>query len=160
MDTNQNCDYKIIEEYRNWLSEMLKEYEWEWFVSLNVPKGSTENTRKKLNKWTRNLSIKNHIRIGYMGFVIYSKITGNHIHLLILGKNKFGQTLLDMDQNQWEIEWKKLTHRDCYIEPVYSDGVFEYITNPKNTPPNHFEMVNPYGIKLLKKHRRLNSYQM
>lgn len=153
MDTNRNCEYKKIVEYRNCLSGMMNGYEWEWFVSLNVPEGSIENTEQLLKKWRQTLSINSHIRICYMGVVINSRITGNHIHLLMFGKNKNGQTLLDMDENQWETEWEKLTHRNCHIEIVRNDGVIDYITSPKNTPPNHFEMVNPYGIKLLKKHR-------
>lgn len=157
MNTNQNCEYEKIVNYRNGLSDWMKEYKWEWFCTFNNPNGTSENTDKVLKKWTYTVCIKYNIQICYVGHIINSKITGDHIHLLMSGKNKDGKTLLDMDKSQWEDEWERITHRCSNIQPVYDDGVFVYLNGLKNTPVNHSEMVVPYNTKLLKKYRKISS---
>jgi len=156
MNINENCEYEKIVKYRNGLSDWMNEYKWEWFVSLNIPYSNIENGEILLKKWRCNLCVRNNIQIGYMGHIITSKITGDHIHLLMSGKNQHGKTLLDMDYREWEKEWGKITHRNCDIKLVRDDGIIDYMNNEKNTPLNHSEMVVPYNIKLLKKYRKLN----
>mgnify|MGYP001431319654 CR=1 FL=1 len=156
MDTNENCEYEKIKNYRNCLSDWMNDYNWEWFISLNLPNGNIENTENLLKKWRCKMCSENHIQICYVGHIINSKITGHHVHLLMSGKNKDRKTLLDMDKYQWKKEWGKITHRNCDIQFIKDDGVIDYMNKGKNTPHNYSEMVNPYNIKLLKKYRKLN----
>lgn len=154
MNTNQKYGYEKIIEYRDCLSSFMSGYDWDWFVSLNLPTSSIEDTEKYLKQWRCKCSTKYHIQISYIGIIITSQYTGNHIHLLMFGRNKDGKTLLDMDEREWEREWNDITHKGSYIERVRDDGVFEYMVEDKNTPINHFELLTPYNTKLLNKHRK------
>lgn len=152
---NENCDYESVLRYRDCLLNMFNEHDWEWFISFNSPTDKIDEIEKKLKKWRCNMCKTDHIQICYVGNIISSKITGNHIHLLMFGRNKDGQTLLDMDETQWERGWKDITHKDCKIVPVRDEGVLDYMTKEKNTPHNHFDMIIPYNGYLLNKYRKL-----
>ena len=154
MNTNQKCEYEKIIEYRECLTSFMSRYDWEWFISLNLPTSSIEDTEKYLKQWRCKCCIKYHIQVCYMGNIIPSKYRGNHLHLLMSGRNKDGKTLLDMDEREWEREWNKITHKGSYIERVRDDWIYDYINGQKNTPVNHFEMVIPYNKNLLKKYRK------
>jgi len=157
----QKCYEKNIQ-IRKDIFSWFQEYEFEWFVTMRIktssPGNTIENSERLLKLWKRNLCKNNHIQICYLGVIVVSWMEGFHIHLLMSGKNKYGQTLKDMDREEWEREWFKLAKKDCHIEDIYNnDGVMRYITLPKNTPSNRFELVYPSNKGLLKKCRRDNA---
>lgn len=160
MNTNKECEHKKIKKYRDYISIFLQDwyYDWEWYVSHNTPTSSIVDTEKYLKLWGRKCSKKYKIQICYQGIFVHSKYTGNHVHLLMLGKNKEGSTLFDMNEHSWEREWNDLTHKDSLILPIKEEkreNGFNYISGYKNTPINHFDIVDPYNIKLLKKTQKI-----
>lgn len=96
------------------------------------------------------MGIKDHILIAYMG--VFNTVPQPHIHLLLCGKrNRFGQTLLDLNHKDWEKEWSRLTKSTAVIEPIYDrDQVASYIAN-KNLPWNRSELIQPYNKRVLEK---------
>jgi len=156
MSIRENCEYEKIIKYRQGLYDWMNEYDWEWFITMTLPDDNYENTEKYLKVWRQNLCISNHIRICYLGIIIMSQFTGNHLHLLMFGRNKDEDTLVDMDKSEWENEWSRITGRDCHIELVRDNGVIDYMTLPKNTPYNHFQFVNPYNGDFLEKYKKFN----
>lgn len=156
MNTNPNCEYEKIVKYRNSLYDWFNQYQWKWFVSLNIPYSGIDSTERYLKKWRQTISTNNKIQICYMGVVVSSKIQGNHIHLLMNDSNKDSHILQIPDNKK---VWNDISHRTCDIQLVRDDGVIDYIVN-KNTPHGHFQLVNPYNKKLLEKYRKFNSLQI
>lgn len=143
--------------------EFLLKYKWEWFCSLNLPSGcDCPMAESKLKAWRIKMGIKDHILIAYMGG--FNTINNPHIHLLLWGKrNKFGQSLLNLDPKDWEYEWSQLNkYKDVQngsrlipctakIEPIYErGGVASYIAT-KNLPWDKSELIQPYNKRLLDK---------
>ena len=156
-DSKKDDKLKFIIEYRKQLYNFSNQYDYDWFCSLNLPNYKVEDAEKFLKIWRCNLSVKDHIRIAYLGVIVTSQFTGPHIHLLMFGKNNRGETLLDRDKKNWQNEWARITGRDAVIEDYYRDSFFvRYISGPKNTPINHFEPVIPYNDEFLKKYRKNN----
>ena len=139
--------------YRDHLNNFYNRYYYDWFVSLNLPDYNVENSEKFLKTWRCNMTTRDKIQISYLGVIVTSNYTGPHIHLLMFGRNKDGETLLDRNERAWEKEWSKITKCGSYIEPVNDNGVVDYVTRITNTPINHFELVRPYNKKLLTKYK-------
>jgi len=150
MNTN-NEQYEYMMKYRDQLCNFYSQYYYDWFVTLNLQNYNVEDSEKYLKIWRCNLTKKDHIQISYVGVIVLSKFTGSHIHLLVFGRNKDSETLLDRDERTWEKEWSRITHCDSFIEPVNDNGVVEYITRITNTPTDHFELIRPYNKDLLDK---------
>jgi len=96
---------------------------------------------------------QNHILIAYMG--AYNTVPQPHIHLLLSSKrNRFGQTLLDLNPKGWEAAWSGLTKCQAVIQPLYliydRDQVASYIAK-KNLPWERSELIQPYNKRLLEK---------
>lgn len=155
---------KTMTEYRNQMHIFYNQNDFEWFCSLNLYNDDVELAETFLKVWKRNMSTRDHIRIAYVGNIITSKFTGPHIHLLMFGRNKDGETLLDRNEKEWEREWADVTKlygpikKSCgsFIEKVETNFVVRYITIATNTPINHFEPVIPYNEQFLKKYRKNN----
>lgn len=129
----------------------LLRYNWEWFCSLPLQPGSDyDMAESKLKAWRINMGIKDSILIAYMGG--FNTINNPHIHLLLWSKrNRFGQTLLNLDPRDWEAEWSRLTKSTAVIEPIYErEGVASYIAK-KNLPWGKSELIRPYNRRLLGK---------
>jgi len=142
--------YQRVEELGDANQEFLLRYNWEWFCSLNLQSGSDyPMAESKLKAWRSIMGTKDHILIAYMG--VYNTIPQPHIHLLLWGKrNRFGQTLLDLNPKGWEAAWSDLTKSQAVIEPIYErEGVANYIAN-KNLPWDKSELIQPYNKRLLK----------
>ena len=148
--------FQNILKYRETLSNWLKTYKFEWFVTMNLPNSNVEDTEKYLKLWRQKLCTLNHIRICYMGIVVKSQYVGNHAHILLFGRNKHNQTLFDMNKVDWQNEWSRLTKRKCYIENVNDNGVTEYVCSSKNTPYNCFELLQPYNKIFLNEYNKQN----
>ena len=99
------------------------------------------------------MGIKDRMLIAYMG--VSNTVPQPHIHLLLWGKrNRFGQTLLDLNPKSWEAAWSGLTKCQAVIQPLYliydRDQVASYIAN-KNLPRDKSELIQPYNKRLLVK---------
>jgi len=143
--------YQRVKKLKQANQEFLLRYNWEWFCSLNLQSGSDyPMAESKLKDWRIKMCIKDHILIAYMGG--FNTINNPHIHLLLWGKrNRFGQTLLDLNPKGWEAAWSGLTKCQAVIEPIYErEGVASYIAN-KNLPWDKSELIQPYNKRLLKK---------
>lgn len=182
---NKDNEYqsKLIDSYRHQLSEYFKQYNYHWFVTLNLHQYDVEDCERFLKIWTRNMCVQHHIRISYIGVIVTSLYKGNHVHLLMMGKNQYGETLLDRDKSLWEREWDYIiTHRPSprytnkqlkerriawnkrWTKPYHSkiklaltEPVAGYISCYRNTPINYsesFELLTPYNKKLLEKYEK------
>lgn len=145
-------DYKKISEYRNAICNDLQTNNFEWFCTLNLANYNRENVDKLLIEWARMMSKKDHIQIAYKGIMVFNSATGPHVHLLMLGRNRSGHTLLNRNEDDWKRAWNKLTKHNVLIEKVYDlEGAAGYMSRSGNTPKDLFELVTPYNTKLLKK---------
>lgn len=148
-----------IEKLRQGIKEMFNPYSYQWFISLGLPETS-KFIEKYLKEWRISFCEKENIQICYCGVHVFSQDKGNHIHLLVNGKNRFGKTLLDYDlQNELEHKrlgkiWSQISHKSCCIEEVKDiEGIIDYFYLPRNTPINHFDVVPIYNIKLMEKYK-------
>ena len=182
---NTNIEYqsKRIDNYRHQLSEYFQQYDFQWFVTLNLHRYDVEDCEVLLKDWNRKMYLQDHIQTSYVGVIVCSPYKGNHVHLLMVGKNRYDETLFDRDKSMWEREWDYIvTHRNsnrltknqleekrikwnnrwvkpCHslIEPVTTESVTGYTSCFKNTPVNNsesFELVIPPNKKLLNKFRK------
>lgn len=149
MNTN-NEPYRYMMKYRDQLCDFYNQHYYDWFVTLSLPNYNVEDSEKYLKIWRYNLQKKHHIQISYVGVIVLSSYTGSHIHLLVFGRNRNGETLLDRDKQIWEKELSKVTKGcDCVIKLVNDSNVVDYVSLIKNTPTGYFELVKPYNKKLL-----------
>ena len=73
-----------------------------------------------------------------------------HLHLLVLGRNRNGKTLLDVPIDKWKKKWKAQSR----IQPVYDiEGVSSYLAGNLIIRNEDLSDVFIYNIKLLKKLR-------
>jgi hypothetical protein len=107
-----------------------------------------------LKRFASEIGKREHIRVCYAGVMVMRPQL--HIHLLMAGLDKHGHTLNDKDIKKSEKLWSEMTERDAVIENIYDNGAAKYISFC-NTPPEAFEMVEPYGLKLMKKKRLIKS---
>lgn len=134
--------------------EFLLNYRWQWFCSLNLKPGSDyDKAESKLKSWRIKMGIRDHILIAYMG--AFNTVPQPHVHLLLWGKrNRFGQTLMDLNPRDWEASWSGLTKCQANIQPLHliydRDQVASYIAN-KNMPEGKSELIHPYNRRLLGK---------
>ena len=147
------------DEYTKAYEEMLLNYKWQWFCSLNLQSGSDcPMAESKLKAWRINMGIKDHILIAYMG--VFNTVPQPHIHLLLCSKrNRFGKTLMNLKPKDWQTGWSDITHCTAVIGPVYDrEGVATYIAE-KNLPLDkselikwdRSELIQPYNKRLLEK---------
>jgi len=137
--------YQRVKELGEANQEFLLRYNWEWFCTLNLtPLDDCARAESKLKAWRINMAIHDHILIAYMG--VYNTVPQPHIHLLLWGKrNRFDQTLLDLNPKSWEAAWSGLTKSQAVIEPIYErEGVASYIAY-KNLPCDRPELIRPYN---------------
>ena len=153
-------------EKRKKMYDYLNTNNFELFCTFQLPNDNIENAEMLLKKWRSNFCTQEHIQIAYKGIAVTSKFTVPHIHLLMLGKNKNGKTLYDIDIKKWQKEWARLTYRrknkiemisDLMMVPV--DNLHDrisYICRPKNMIPGKYEQIIPFNKNLLKKTSKTN----
>lgn len=149
-DVDSERQVKAAIDYRDAVFTLLNKYNFHWFCSLKLSTYDVVAAENLLKRWRCKIAVMNHIRIAYIGIIITSTFTGPHIHLLMHGKNKQGETLLDKDKKVFEKAWSDITHRDAVIKDIYDEGIAEYMSDLKNTPLNYHVIVD-YDKQLLKK---------
>lgn len=110
-------------------SRFFSQWQFEWCSTLTFKDPvKQELGRKKLLEWTRRLCVDEHIQVAFIGvfnaFEHRRKILktepylkefdndfiNGHWHLLMFGRNRFGQTLSEVSMERWAQEWHK---RNC-----------------------------------------------
>ena len=147
-------DYRTYERQRESIYDFLQTYEWDWFCSLNMAGHKSVSAGSYIKQFARDIGKQQHIRVCYAGVMVMHPQL--HIHLLMAGLDQYGYTLGDKDKRRSERLWQKLSRGSAVIENVYDNGAAKYISFC-NTPPEAFELIEPYGLKLLDKKRLAKS---
>ncbi len=138
-----------MDEYRKSFDEWLREWNWEWFLSLSL---ASDDYQGRLLQFVRALQEGERLQIAYLG--VFSSVPSPHLHLLALGRDGSGRSLDDLGEGKrtfWMRRWREITHHSGDIRPVITkNDVTEYIAH-RNTPESRFELVHPYNRKLLKR---------
>ena len=104
--------------------------------------------KKMLENWARKLIKKERLQVGYIAVI--NQINRIHLHLLMLGKNRHGKTLLDVSINKWQKKWNAQSE----IQFVYDiEGVSGYLAGNLILKNEDLSDVFVYNTKLLKKLR-------
>jgi hypothetical protein len=91
-------------------TQFFHKWDWQWFTTLTFRSDlSTKETHDLRLKWTRNLCTKESIQVAYFYALVY-KDKHPHLHLLMIGSNKFGKTLLDVNRKKWIRIWGNKGH--------------------------------------------------
>ena len=128
----------------------LDQWRWEWWMTL------TTNTRYNysgiLKRYMIDLQKEERLQVAYIGLFVCKG--GNHFHLLALGRNRHGKSLLECDPSKWERHWGALAKSSSRIlelrEPDEQLSRVAYIRNDKNTPEGFYHELD-YNLKLLGK---------
>jgi len=121
--------------------------QWQWFASLSLggERKPAYFAEKNLRRWRTQMSISSKIQIAYLGLLNHRPYS--HLHVFLFGHNKVGETLLSKDPTPWEKDWPE----NATIEPIYQqEGAIGYLVE-KNLPIDQYELLNPYGMKHLKR---------
>lgn len=142
---------------------LFKGVEWQAMLSgcINADKNhSLERIDGLVARWHSMASKKASLQIGLIGVLVSSN--GLHAHLLLIGKNRYGLTLIDLDEEQVDTLqrlWTGLLGGTCRLSKVYDiEGVNQYIVN-KNLINRYTAVLSPRGMPLLNKIRRRNAEQ-
>lgn len=125
----------------------MAQFPFEWWVTLTFKNPiKNEYPKNKLKLWSRNLIKEEQIQIAY--FCVINEMNRIHLHLLALGRNKHGKTLLDVSPAKWAKAWKD----QCRINPIYDvKGVCSYFEKNTILWDDILSEVILYNKKLLKK---------
>ena len=139
-------DFNNKNKYKSSLKTYWNRWPWEWFLTARL---KNQYYGLILKEFRIALQKHENLQIAYMG--LYVSYPHPHLHILILGQNKNGKCLADVDPKHGEREWQDITHRSADIENIYDqERVIGYMTD-KNMPENHHEKLVAYNIKLLKR---------
>jgi hypothetical protein len=123
--------------YSGWFHQ----YPWEWFATLTLPdhpRFSEDRVNRWRLKWTRDLCVTEKIQVGYMYALVY-KDDHPHLHLLMIGGNKTGRGLSDVDKSLWEMKWRW----NAKIElPESNLAVSNYLDKNKSAPDGDYGFYN------------------
>lgn len=144
-------DIELKTTLKNWLSE----YDWTHFASLSFKNSvSLDYANRVVKEWVRKI-IKgpNKLQVGYMGVLNHQP--NSHLHLLMVGHNRFQQNLFSLTDNQWGQlmrDWRGSAH----VRPIDDiERASGYVVD-MNMPDGQHELLIPYNEKLLHRSRRAN----
>lgn len=138
------CKRKMF--LKNELAAFFNRYPWQWFASLSLGEEQkpAHFAEQNLKMWRTELAIGCKIQIAYMGVINHQPYS--HIHLFMLGRDKYGNSLLSKKRRIWEECWPQ----DAKIEVIHQqEGAIDYVIR-KNMPDGQYELLVPYGVKHLK----------
>ena len=97
------------------------------------------------------------LQIGAIGALVDYK--GLHVHLLLVGQNRFGNTLRDLDADkvrELQRMWFGLLGGTCRYSSIFNlEGVKRYVIG-ENLVNKWSTVLTPVGISLLRKIKRVN----
>lgn len=143
----------IIKKIRSAIYNDFMTHQFEFYATLNLPSSDETYAEKLLRKWRGIMSTKDKIRIAYKGVIVLSKVKGPHIHLLMLGRNKHNQTLLDLNEIDWQKCWGKIAHKSAVIKKIDNqidrEIVASYMSSDRNIIPDQYMLARHFNNRLL-----------
>jgi len=135
--------------------ELFQQYPWQWFFS-----GGTEGTRELthaqiedlFSKWRSIACRVTGLQIGSVGCSV--RHNGRHCHALLVGANRKGKTLRDIDTGTiktLERLWFALAQSTARIDVCRDTNASGYVVF-KNLVGNDAEVMVPQGKQCLKKY--------
>jgi hypothetical protein len=149
--TNAINSWRKIE--YNQFKTLLKEWDYEWFVSFTFPENrrlGIDLLQRLLLDWTRDLCKTEHIQVAYWYSISYL-CHHPHIHLLMIGHNKDGKSLLDVKRRIWQDKWPYFARIDCVRS---SSGAAKYLATHYLWFKSDWAKIDCYNTKLLKQYKR------
>ena len=100
-------------EIKNEYALFFAQWPFQWWATLSFRIPVNQYTaRKELLKWTRKLCVKERMQIAYVA--VFNELHRSHLHVVMLGRNRFGQTLKDVSEEDWCKHWGA----NALIKPV------------------------------------------
>ena len=120
----------------------------QWSADLQVE--NKRSAEKQLAKWCRAIISGERMQVAALGVFVHGHIAP-HLHIFVLGFSaQSGRTLEDLN-NVEKARYERLWPADAKITEIsYQPGKAQYITQPKNTPTNGFDLIS-YNEKLIRK---------
>jgi hypothetical protein len=120
---------------------------WEWWVTLTFKDTvDQELARKRLLDWTRQICVREKLQLAYMA--VYNQRNRGHLHLLMLGRNRYGRTLRDISIEECNEDWDD----NSLIKPIYNIyGLGSYLSKNLVLRNSDLSDIVLYNKKLLKK---------
>ncbi len=110
-----------------------------------------ENLETLFGRWRSHAAKVTGLQLASVG--VFSLYHGSHIHCLLVGSNRYGETLSNVSlKQQHELIrfWKNMTHSSARLSRVNNERVVEYLTKHiSSNPTQRFLFV--HNMKLLKK---------
>ncbi len=135
----------------NWANYLVL-FPFEWWVTVtfrdlaNGKPAKSEHAKVKLRAWIRKIIKEEKLQIAY--FAVVNEVNRIHLHLLVLGRNRHGKTLLDVPIKRWQNAWKAYSK----IEAIYdTDGLSHYFERNTVLKDNTLSEVVLFNLELLKK---------
>jgi len=89
---------------KNKWGELFNKYEWQWAITLTVDHPiSKEVMKHRFLEWRSWICMKEHLRIGYA--IVLCSHPHCHLHALMVGQNRDGKSLQDVDKMKWKKIW-------------------------------------------------------
>ena len=93
--------------YSQYLSDRwwLQHWDWEWIGTFTFNRPISRGAAiDKLKKWLLRIQKGEHMQVaGWYCYVLKDKQT--HIHIVLLGTNRDGKRLIDVDPERWVQAW-------------------------------------------------------
>ena len=130
------------------LCSELTSFPAQWSADLQVE--NKRSAEKQLSKWCRALISGERMQVAALGVFVHGHISP-HLHIFVLGFSaQTGRTLKDLDDLE-KVRYERLWPADAKITAITDQtGKAQYITQPKNTPINGFDLIS-YNEKLIRK---------
>lgn len=119
----------FFDRFKGHWTKYLVQFPFEWWVTvsyMDLPEGTTvksEYAKIKLKTWIRKIIKEEQLQLAYFG--VLNQVNRIHLHLLMLGRNRHGKTLLDVSAAKWERRWKAQAKVQLIYEPVGLSKYFE-----------------------------------
>jgi hypothetical protein len=130
-------------------TQFFHKWDWQWFTTLTFRSDLPTNEIHDLRlKWTRDLCTKENIQVAYF-YALVLKDKHPHLHLLMIGSNKFGKTLFDVDLEKWTHAWPYIAHISV---PDFNIKVSGYLTKNIMSFTSEYDVYNKKLLEKTKKH--------
>ena len=104
---------------------------WEWMASLTLPTGCNPAVAQVLLKrWRLALAKRSGLILGMETLLITNH--SPHLHVMMVGRNSNGKTLLDCNPRSGKDEWEMLVNRNADVELIYSPEIRNYLESKRN----------------------------
>ena len=140
-----------FDQIRDEFALFLNRWPFEWFATLSFKYPENQEIgRDRLLQWARKICRAEGLQIAYIAVI--NKHTRIHLHVLMLGRSKFGKTLTDISTDRWEDLWGD----NAEIDRIYNlSGLTPYCSeNYILNDPDESDLII-FNRNLLKKLSRV-----